>query len=77
MDLSAKRVDLTLKSGLKAGSSNSSFADFGNFHVGDVISGRIRRIEPYGLFITVNNSNMVIWHTLSIFVCTVQIQIFF
>ncbi|CAA6662870.1 unnamed protein product [Spirodela intermedia] len=59
VDVSSKRVDLTLKSEAGTGPSKCSLSDFKGLHVGDVISGKIKRIEPYGLFITIANSNMV------------------
>ncbi|XP_078436680.1 RIBOSOMAL RNA PROCESSING 5 [Wolffia australiana] len=58
VDSSSKRVDLTLKSEDGAKTSSGT-ADFSNLHIGDVISGKIKRIEPYGLFITIANSNTV------------------
>lgn len=59
MDASSKKVDITLKSEAGTGVSKPSLSDFTSLHVGDVISGKIKRIEPYGLFITIANSNMV------------------
>ncbi|TQD85713.1 hypothetical protein C1H46_028765 [Malus baccata] len=55
----SKRVEVTLKS-LNA----SSVPQFGSnnldsLHVGDIISGRVKRMESYGLFITIDNTNMV------------------
>ena len=32
---------------------------FNKLHVGDVISGQITRIEPYGLFVTILPTNVV------------------
>eukprot|EP00262_Sarcandra_glabra_P007984 TRINITY_DN21152_c0_g1_i1.p1 TRINITY_DN21152_c0_g1~~TRINITY_DN21152_c0_g1_i1.p1 ORF type:complete len:572 (-),score=125.55 TRINITY_DN21152_c0_g1_i1:250-1932(-) len=54
----SKRVDVTLKT---TGSRGSKFevGDFHDLHVGEVISGKIRRVEAYGLFITINHTNMV------------------
>ncbi|WRX22777.1 S1 domain - like 5 [Theobroma cacao] len=31
----------------------------GSLHVGDIVSGRIRRVESYGLFVTLDHTNMV------------------
>lgn len=59
MDPSSKKVEVTLKTAAENGVGKSSIVSFSDFHVGDVIHGRIRRTESYGLFITIDNSNMV------------------
>ncbi|KAL0900332.1 hypothetical protein Bca101_084293 [Brassica carinata] len=53
----SKRVEVTLKKGNAEPKSESY--DLKQFHVGDVISGSIKRVEPYGLFITIDNTSMV------------------
>ncbi|XP_020532096.1 rRNA biogenesis protein RRP5 [Amborella trichopoda] len=55
----SKRIDVTLKSKIGTGVSDSSVLDFESLHVGDVISGRIRRVESYGLFINIDHTNLV------------------
>lgn len=49
----SNRVEVTLRK------ANGTTSDLSNLHVGDVISGRVRRVESYGLFITIDNTNMV------------------
>lgn len=56
MDPSSKRVEVTLKSSID---SSKSKIDLKELQVGGVVSGKIRRVEPYGLFITIDNSNLV------------------
>ncbi|XP_072077832.1 rRNA biogenesis protein RRP5 isoform X2 [Arachis hypogaea] len=53
------RVEVTLRTSSGPRKSNFEILDLSKFQVGDVISGRIKRIEPYGLFITVDDTNMV------------------
>ncbi|XP_042480100.1 rRNA biogenesis protein RRP5 isoform X1 [Macadamia integrifolia] len=55
----SKRVEVTLKSATSSGASKSGLVDLSSLHVGDVISGRIRRVETYGLFIIIDNTNVV------------------
>ncbi|KMZ61801.1 30S ribosomal protein S1 [Zostera marina] len=53
------RVEVTLKTGTKSQTSISEVSDFGKLRAGEIISGTIRRIESYGLFITIDQTNMV------------------
>ncbi|GFY80721.1 similar to RIBOSOMAL RNA PROCESSING 5 [Actinidia rufa] len=53
----SKRVEVTLKTP-NASSAQKSYIS-GSLKVGDIVSGRIKRIESYGLFITVDDTNMV------------------
>ncbi|XVE75785.1 hypothetical protein DITRI_Ditri12bG0120500 [Diplodiscus trichospermus] len=55
----SKRVEVTLKKSNTNGTSKSEMNDFRGLHVGDIVSGRIRRVEPYGLFIALDHTNMV------------------
>ncbi|KAJ4893416.1 RNA binding [Raphanus sativus] len=55
----SKRVEVTLKKGNAGGQPKSESYDLKQFHVGDVISGSVKRVEPYGLFITIDNTSMV------------------
>ncbi|CAH8272306.1 unnamed protein product [Arabidopsis lyrata] len=46
--------------GLNAGGQPKSESyDLKKFHVGDMIIGRIKRVEPYGLFIDIDQTGMV------------------
>lgn len=60
MEPLSNRVEVTLKTSNVSGSSKSEISDLGKLHVGDVISGRIKRVESFGLFIAIDNTNMVI-----------------
>ena len=59
VDPLSNRVEVSLKKSNGAGRVNSDIVDFSKFHVGDTISGRVRRVEAYGLFIAIDNTNMV------------------
>ncbi|XP_020258376.1 rRNA biogenesis protein RRP5 [Asparagus officinalis] len=59
VDSSSKRVDVTLKKDTESQRVKSDTSSFLNVKVGDVISGLIRRTEPYGLFIKIDNTSMV------------------
>ncbi|XP_021893902.1 rRNA biogenesis protein RRP5 isoform X2 [Carica papaya] len=55
----SQRVEVTLKTLDASGAPKSHINDLRSLHAGDIISGRIKRVEPYGLFITIENTNMV------------------
>ncbi|KAK7354984.1 hypothetical protein VNO80_14229 [Phaseolus coccineus] len=55
----SNRVEVTLKTSPVLNTSKSDIIDFSKFHVGDIISGRIKRVESFGLFIAIDNTNMV------------------
>ncbi|XP_016442839.2 rRNA biogenesis protein RRP5 [Nicotiana tabacum] len=59
VELLSKRVEVTLRTSSAVGASKSDKDALSNLTVGDVISGRVKRVEPYGLFILVDNTNMV------------------
>ncbi|KAI7736982.1 hypothetical protein M8C21_005395 [Ambrosia artemisiifolia] len=54
----SKRIEVSLR---KTSGSKEPKADgeFSSLHVGDIISGRVKRIESYGLFITIDQSKSV------------------
>lgn len=56
----SNRVEVTLKTSTVSSTSKSEIIDFSKFRVGDVISGRIKRVESFGLFIAIDNTNMVL-----------------
>ncbi|KAE9590105.1 putative ribosomal protein S1 [Lupinus albus] len=53
------RVEVTLKTSSGSSKSKSVNIDFSKFHIGDVISGRIKRVESFGLFVAIDNTDMV------------------
>ncbi|KAG5552270.1 hypothetical protein RHGRI_010375 [Rhododendron griersonianum] len=53
----SKRVEITLKTPGASDAQKSQF--FKSLKVGGIVCGRIKRIEKYGLFITIDNTNMV------------------
>ncbi|KAI4310641.1 hypothetical protein MLD38_035604 [Melastoma candidum] len=54
-----KRVEVTLKTSNTGKESKSVTNDLSSLVVGCVVPGNIRRVEPYGLFITIHPSNLV------------------
>ncbi|KAL6997499.1 hypothetical protein U1Q18_007623 [Sarracenia purpurea var. burkii] len=53
----SKRVEVTLKTTNGSSAQKSYIND--SFKVGEIVYGRIKRIESYGLFITIDHSNTV------------------
>ena len=68
MDPLSNRVEVTLKTSKVHNTSKSEIIDFSKFHVGDIISGRIKRVESFGLFIAIDNTNMVFLQPWKLFV---------
>ncbi|XP_068652858.1 rRNA biogenesis protein RRP5 isoform X2 [Aristolochia californica] len=59
VDPLSKRVEVTLKKTTAVRESKLQLGDLCDLHIGDVISGTIRRVESYGLFITIDHTNVV------------------
>lgn len=57
MEPLSNRVEVTLKT-LDAVTEPRP-NDFSSLHVGEIVSGRIKRVESYGLFITIDHTNLV------------------
>jgi len=55
----SKRVEVTLKVADKNSTRQSESGDMSSLHIGDVIKGRIKRVESFGLFIVIDNTNLV------------------
>ncbi|KAL4021140.1 hypothetical protein IC575_019931 [Cucumis melo] len=55
----SKRVEVTLKSVTETGGLRESNNDLRSFSAGDIISGRIKRVESFGLFISIDNTDVV------------------
>ncbi|KAG8646904.1 rRNA biogenesis protein RRP5 isoform X3 [Manihot esculenta] len=55
----SKRVEVSLKKVSATGAAKSENYDLSCLNVGDTISGRIKRVESYGLFITIDHTNLV------------------
>lgn len=58
MEPLSKRVEVTLKKNAKS-TGKSELNDLSRLNVGDTASGRIKRVEPYGLFIAIDHTNLV------------------
>ncbi|PHT52604.1 hypothetical protein CQW23_07066 [Capsicum baccatum] len=59
MEPLSKRVEVTLRTSSAVGAPSSDYDALSDLTVGNVISGRVKRVEPYGLFITVDHTNLV------------------
>ncbi|WOL03965.1 rRNA biogenesis protein RRP5 [Canna indica] len=55
----SKRIEVTLRSGSMPDKVKSTTGSFLDLHVGNIVTGHIRRIESFGLFVTIDKSNMV------------------
>ncbi|KAK4767494.1 hypothetical protein SAY86_015244 [Trapa natans] len=55
----SNRVEVTLKSSDAVNQPRTKIYDFSCVHVGEIVSGRIKRVESYGLFIIIDHTNMV------------------
>lgn len=55
----SKRVEVTLRTSNAANDEKSRIDSLSSLQIGSIVSGRIRRVEPYGLFITINQTNLV------------------
>ena len=59
MEPLSKRIEVTLKT-VGSRAQKSKVYNLSSLHVGAVISGRIKRVESFGLFIAIDNTNLVI-----------------
>ncbi|GAB2216872.1 hypothetical protein Droror1_Dr00000019 [Drosera rotundifolia] len=59
VDPSSKRVEVTLKTSDNTGGVQSEIVDLSSVHVGDVMSGTIKRVELYDLFIRLDDTDIV------------------
>uniref|UniRef100_A0A5B7AEH9 rRNA biogenesis protein RRP5 n=1 Tax=Davidia involucrata TaxID=16924 RepID=A0A5B7AEH9_DAVIN len=55
----SKRIEVTLKTSRASSTPKSDINDLNSLRVGDIISGRIKRVEVYGLFVTIDHTNKV------------------
>lgn len=55
----SKRVEVTLKTESNGSVWKTSVNGLSSLKVGDMVSGRIKRIEAYGLFIAIDQTNLV------------------
>ncbi|GMP96867.1 hypothetical protein CsSME_00045323 [Camellia sinensis var. sinensis] len=55
----SKRVEVTLRTSNASKTQKSDRNGLNSLHVGDIVSGQIKRIESYGLFITIDHTNTV------------------
>lgn len=59
MEPLSNRVEVTLKTSDSISEPRPKSYDFSSLHVGEIVSGRIKRVESYGLFITIDHTNLV------------------
>ncbi|KAJ8448113.1 hypothetical protein Cgig2_031837 [Carnegiea gigantea] len=54
----SKRVEVTLKVADKDNAGQSESGDLSSLHIGDVVKGRIKCVESFGLFIVIDDTNL-------------------
>ena len=59
MEPLSKRIEVSLRKTSGTKGQKSDEASFNSLDVGEIISGRVKRIEPYGLFIAIDQSKLV------------------
>lgn len=59
MEPLSKRVEVTLKTLGASSATKSEISNLSSLHVGDIISGRIKGVKSYGLFIVIDDTNLV------------------
>ncbi|XP_028057654.1 rRNA biogenesis protein RRP5-like isoform X2 [Camellia sinensis] len=64
----SKRVEVTLRTSNASKTQKSDINGLNSLHVGDIVSGQIKRIESYGLFITIDHANteQLLWNFCSL-----------
>ncbi|KAL4578244.1 hypothetical protein LXL04_014364 [Taraxacum kok-saghyz] len=55
----SKRIEVSLRTTSGTKSQNLDIGDFSSINVGEIISGRVKRVETFGLFIAIDNSKLV------------------
>lgn len=59
MEPLSKRVEVTLRTSSAASAPKSNSNHLNQIMVGDVIHGKVKRVESYGLFISIDQTNIV------------------
>ncbi|KAI3794742.1 hypothetical protein L1987_37379 [Smallanthus sonchifolius] len=55
----SKRIEVSLRKTSGSKEPKADVGDFSSLHVGDIVSGRVKRIESFGLFITIDQTKSV------------------
>lgn len=53
------KVEVSLRKGTGSKSQKSDGISYSDLHVGDIIDGQVKRVESYGLFVTIQSSELV------------------
>lgn len=59
MDPSSGRVEASLRKSTGSKLEKPDDISYSDLHVGDIIDGRVKRVESYGLFVTIQSSELV------------------
>lgn len=59
MEPLSKRVEVTLRTSSAASAPKSNSNNLNQIMVGDIIHGKVKRVESYGLFISIDQTNVV------------------
>jgi rRNA biogenesis protein RRP5 len=68
VEASSKKVEVTLRTKINRETRKPDSVEYSHLHVGDVIHGFVRRVELYGLFITIDDSRLVCYVVLHRFI---------
>lgn len=59
MEPLSKRVEVTLRTSSAVGVPKSNSNHLDQIMVGDIIHGKVKRVESYGLFVSIDQTNVV------------------
>ncbi|KAF0907052.1 hypothetical protein E2562_014658 [Oryza meyeriana var. granulata] len=58
-ELQSGKVEVSLRKNTNSKSQKSDDISYSDLHVGDIIAGQVKRVESYGLFVTIQGSELV------------------
>lgn len=53
------KVEVSLRKNTGSKSQKSDDISYSDLHVGDIIAGQVKRVESFGLFVTIQGSELV------------------
>lgn len=59
MEPLSKRAEVTLRTSSAVDAPKSNASQLNQIMVGDIIHGKVKRVESYGLFISIDQTNVV------------------
>ena len=58
------KVEVSLRKSTGSKSQKVGDISYSDLHVGDIVDGKVKRVESYGLFVTIQSSELVCFCTL-------------